>query len=241
MRRPLIGLTTYGEQAQFPGNEAYAAVLPMTYVRAVHAAGGRAVLIAEDEPGTDVLEHLDGVVFTGGADVSPDLYGQPAHPLTVARPARDASELPLMRAALDADLPLLAICRGMQLLSVASGGRLYQHLPDALGHEEHRPSDGRKYGTHAVRLAPGSLCHRILGDECAVNSRHHQGVADAGTLTVSGRVPGDVADGVELIETVEDPSRHFAVGVQWHPEDTDDRRLFVALVEAAARSRATLV
>lgn len=241
MHRPLIGLTTYGEQAKFPSNEAYAAVLPMTYVRAVHAAGGRAVLITEDDPGTDVLEHLDGVVFTGGADVSPDLYGEPAHPLTVARPARDAGELPLIRAAIEADLPLLAVCRGMQLMSVACGGRLYQHLPDVVGHEDHRPTDGRKYGTHPVRLVPGSLCHRILGDGCAVNSRHHQGVADPGTLTVSGRVPGDLAGGVELIETVEDPSRHFAVGVQWHPEDTDDLRLFVALVEAAARSRATLV
>jgi putative glutamine amidotransferase len=235
MTRPIIGLTTYGEQVKFGTNETFAAVLPMSYVRAVHGSGGRAVLITQDDAGTDVLGGLDGIIFTGGPDVSPSLYGAEPHERTVARPARDDAELPLMRAALAADLPTLAICRGMQLMAVAYGGRLFQHLPDVLGHEHHRPSSGPKYGRHDVRLVPGSLAHEILGDVCPVNSRHHQGVADAGRLTVTGRVPGEpVPGGDELIEVVEDPTRRFALGVQWHPEETDDRRLFVALVNACS-------
>jgi len=239
VRRPLIGLTTYGENLTFREYPHYVAALPMTYVRAVHAAGGRAVLITEDDPGTDVLDGLDGVIFTGGADVAPDLYGEVAHPKTGTRPARDALELPLMRAAIEADLPMLAICRGMQLMVVAYGGRLHQHLPDVLGHDDHGPA-GVEYGAHDVRFVPGTGVHQVLGDVCAVNSRHHQGIAAPGELTVAGRVPGEVVDGAELIEAVEDPSRRFALGVQWHPEATDDKRLFVALVEAATRSHIAL-
>ncbi len=254
MARPLIGLTTYGEQATFGTNETFAAVLPMSYVRAVHESGGRAVLITEDDAGTDVLAALSGIIFTGGPDLSPALYGEEPHERTVTRPPRDAAEMLLLRAALDADLPTLAICRGMQLMSVAYGGRLYQHLPDVLGHDRHRPAvlgddrhrpavlgddrhrppTGSRYGSHDVWLAPGSICRELLGEVCAVNSLHHQGVASIGTLTPTGRVPGEMVDGGELIEAVEDVTRRFAVGVQWHPEETDDRRLFVALVNAAA-------
>lgn len=236
MTRPVIGLTTYGEQAIFGTNETFAAVLPMSYVRAVHESGGRAVLITQDDPGTDVLAGLDGIILTGGPDVSPALYGETPHERTVTRPARDDAEMLLLRAALAADLPTLAICRGMQLMSVAYGGRLYQHLPDVLGHDRHRPTAGPRYGSHTVRLAAGSACHEILGATCAVNSLHHQGVADVGSLTPTGWVPEERVDGGELVETVEDPSRRFAIGVQWHPEETDDRRLFVALVAAAVRS-----
>jgi putative glutamine amidotransferase len=200
----------------------------MAYVRAVHAAGGRAVLIAPDDPGVDVLERLDALVLTGGSDVDPALYGEPVDGAVDIRPDRDRSELLLLRGALVADLPVLAICRGAQLMCVAYGGRLYQHLPDALGHDGHRPPHGVDFGEHPVRLAPGSACHTILGDRVTVNSLHHQGVADPGRLTPTGWSDGD-----DLIEAVEDPARRFAIGVQWHPEAGEDHRLFEALVVAA--------
>jgi len=209
-------------------------MLPMVYVRAVNESGGRAVLIPEDDPGIDILAALDGIIFTGGGDVTPSLYGAEPDPQTVAVPDRDAAEYLLMRAALDADLPLLAICRGMQLMAVASGGTLWQHLPDVLGHDRHRTQTEIRYTAHPVRLEPGSVIHKLLGDEVMVNSRHHQGVAALGSLVATGWTPGDtLPDGSELIEAVEDPSKRFALGVQWHPEDTGDRRLFEALVEAA--------
>ena len=238
MARPLIGLTTYGEQATFGTNDRFAAVLPMAYVHAVHASGGRAVLVTEDDPGTDILDELDGIILTGGPDVSPSLYGAEPHERTVTRPARDAAEMPLLRAALAADLPTLAICRGMQLMVAAYGGRLHQHLPDTIGHDRHRPQTGPPYGTHPVRFAPGSACHALLGPSTSVNSYHHQGVADVGRLTATGWVPDEIVPGgEELVETVEDTSRRFAIGVQWHPEDTDDFRLFAALVAAASTTR----
>jgi putative glutamine amidotransferase len=150
----------------------------------------------------------------------------------VARPARDEVEFVLLRAALDADLPVLAICRGMQLLAVASGGRLFQHLPDVLGHERHR--NGVTYGTHDVHFAPGSRAAAILGESRPVNSWHHQGVSDAGTLVATGWATGDkTPDGDELIEAVEDPAKRFVLGVQWHPEEMEDKSLFRAVVDAA--------
>jgi putative glutamine amidotransferase len=234
--RPLIGMTTYGEVVKLGAGDVYAAALPMSYVRAVHASGGRAVLVTEDDPGTDVLDALDGVVFTGGADVAPGLYGEEAHARTYTRPARDTSEMMLLRGALERNLPVLAICRGMQLMSVAYGGRLYQHLPDVLDHEKHRPAVG--YGSHDVRLAPGSACAAILGGRTSVNSLHHQGVASVGALVATGWAVDDEVDGVELVEVVEDPAKQFAIGVQWHPEQTNDWRLFAALVDAARTRRA---
>jgi putative glutamine amidotransferase len=237
--RPLIGLTTYAERARFGLQDTFSAVLSMTYVRAVHAGGGRAVLITPDDPGVDVLDSLDGIVFTGGADVEPAHYGEQPHPATYIRPDRDAAEMMLFRAALAADLPVLGICRGAQLMAVAAGGRLHQHLPDLLGHHNHRPAadpdqrGGRpRFGAHPVTLDPGSLAHKILGADLTVNSFHHQGVADPGWLTPTGWCPPD-----ELIEVVEDPARAFTIGVQWHPEDTDDSRLFAALAEAAREYR----
>jgi putative glutamine amidotransferase len=225
----VVGLTTYAEQARFGRNDAVAAVLPMSYVRSVHASGGRAVLITPDAPDLDVLDGLDAMIFTGGADVDPARYGEVPHPSTVVRPDRDAAELLLMRAAVDADLPVLAICRGMQLLTVMSGGALYQHLPEVLRGHTHRPVHGRGLGEHPVRLAPGSACGHILGGSAVVNSWHHQGVRDPGRLTPTGVCPDD-----GLIEAVEDPDRRFVVGVQWHPEEMADRRLFTALIAAAS-------
>jgi putative glutamine amidotransferase len=237
MARPLIGLTTYGQNARFGVNDIYAALLPMSYVRAVNASGGRAILIPEDDPGADVLDALDGIVFTGGGDVTPSHYGAAADPQTLPVGDRDAAELPLMRAALDADLPILAICRGMQALVVACGGTLHQHLPDVLRHDGHRSVTSEWYVSHSVRCEVGSAAEKLLGDELTVNSRHHQGVAELGSLVATGWAAGDrLPDGSELIEVVEDPTRRFVIGVQWHPEDTEDHRLFRALTEAAAGS-----
>ncbi|HTF10920.1 MAG TPA: gamma-glutamyl-gamma-aminobutyrate hydrolase family protein [Asanoa sp.] len=231
MSRPVIGLTTYAEEARFGLNDTFAAVLPLAYVQAVHNSGGRAVLITPDAPDVDALDGLDGIVFTGGSDVDPALYGARPHPTTQVKPERDAAEMLLLRAALAADLPLLAICRGMQLMTVACGGKLHQHLPDVLGHDHHRPTSGPKFGFHRVDLAPGSLARQLLGESVEVNSFHHQGVADPGKLTATGWCPED-----NLIEVVEDPALRFALGVQWHPEDTTDHRLFAALVGTASSS-----
>jgi putative glutamine amidotransferase len=243
----VIGLTTYGEQVRLGPGEQYVSALPMAYVRAVQASGGRAVLLPEDDPGTDVLEALDGIVFTGGADVSPAFYGETPHPATYLRPARDEAEMTLLRGALDRDMPVFAICRGMQLLTVAYGGRLYQHLPDVLGNDSHRPA-AAAYGSHDVRLAPGSVCAAMLGERTTVNSLHHQGIADVGSLTATGWAIADQSHGkgvpdtdgpgpAGLVEAVEDPSKSFVVGVQWHPEQTTDWRLFAGFIRAVRESR----
>jgi putative glutamine amidotransferase len=226
--RPVVGITSYVEQARWGVWDLPAVVLPFRYVGRVEAAGATAVVLPPSATrDAEVLDRLDAVVFAGGADLDPALYDQPAHePTAGLRPDRDAAEVPLMRAALDRDLPLLGICRGMQVLSVVSGGSLTQHLPDLVGHERHRPSPG-VYGHHGVHLAPGSIAHRLLGDEVSVPSYHHQGLASAGSLTVTGRADD------ESPEVVEDPSRRFALGVLWHPEAGDDLRLFEALVGAA--------
>jgi putative glutamine amidotransferase len=233
MGRPLIGLTTYAEAQRLSGRDVATVSIPTRYVEAVNASGGRAVLIPSDDAGEDVLDHLDGIVLCGGSDLGPQYYGEEPHPSVVlTRPVRDAAEMLFVRAALARDLPLLGVCRGLQVMVVACGGRLHQHLPDALGSDRHRPAGGPRHGQHAVRLLLGSLGQRVLGDEVGVNSFHHQGVADPGRLKATGWCPDD-----GLIEVVEDPDRTFALGVQWHPEDTTDHRVYAALVQAAAARR----
>jgi putative glutamine amidotransferase len=237
MRRPLIGLTAYAQQVQYGGNELLAGMLPMTYVKAVHATGGRAVLITPDDPDPDVLESLDGVLFSGGGDIDPANWGAEKHPATDIDPARDASELMLMKAALEMDLPTLGVCRGMQVMAVAAGGSLHQHLPDLIGHDRHRASPGTdplaaaasSYGRHDVTVQTGSQAHALLGSHLTVNSFHHQAVDDPGTFTATGWCPDD-----QVIEIIEDRRLTFALGVQWHPERTGDLRVFAALNEAAA-------
>jgi putative glutamine amidotransferase len=229
MGRPLIGLTTYAEVQRYGAGEMPSVCLPLRYVQAVNASGGRAVLIPSDDAGVDVLDHLDGLLLTGGSDVEPSRYGETPHETVVTRPERDAAEFLLLAAALERDLPVLGVCRGLQVMTVAYGGRLHQHLPDVLGAQRHRPTGAAGYGAHAVRVEAGTLSHKVLGEELSVNSFHHQGIADPGRLKATGWC---VEDG--LIEVAEDPAHRFVLGVQWHPEDTDDRRLFAALVEAAS-------
>ncbi len=238
MRRPLIGLTAYAQQVQYGHNDLMAGMLPMTYVKAVHATGGRAVLITPDDPDTDVLDSLDGIMFSGGGDVDPAYWRATKHPETDIDVARDASELMLMKAALERDLPVLGVCRGMQVMAVVTGGSLHQHLPDLIGHERHRAAGGTDplaasasaYGRHDVVLQPGSDAYALLGSQLTVNSFHHQAVDDPGTFTAVGWCPED-----RVVEVIEDRSRSFAMGVQWHPERTADLRVFAALNEAAAR------
>jgi putative glutamine amidotransferase len=230
--RPWIGVTTYAEDAQWGSRAGRVSLLPVGYAESVNRAGGRAVLVPTDDPGTDVLDRLDGLILAGGPDVDPAHYGEPPHPTTASSIERDTAELLLLRGAVERDLPLLGICRGMQLMAVAAGGRLHQHLPDLLGHTGHRPPSDPgtvpSYGEHTVRLRAGTRLHEILGDEVRVNSLHHQGVADPGRLIPAGWCPAD-----DLIEAAQWPDRAFALAVQWHPEDLPDGRLFAALVEAA--------
>jgi putative glutamine amidotransferase len=225
--RPVIGITSYVEPASWAvWHDQRAVILQWGYVEAVTAAGGRAVVLPPDGTDADVVEVLDGLVLAGGADIGPHLYGETPAPLTDPRPDRDAGEIALLRAALDRDLPVLGVCRGLQLMAAACGGTLHQHLPDVVGHEGHRPAPG-VYGTHGVRFAPGSRIAALMGADTEVNSYHHQGIADPGSLTVTGWAD----DGV--VEACEDPARRFALGVQWHPEAARDARLFEALVAAA--------
>ncbi|BFU42922.1 gamma-glutamyl-gamma-aminobutyrate hydrolase family protein [Krasilnikovia sp. MM14-A1004] len=226
--RPLIGVTTYVEPASWGvWHDLPTALVPHAYVEAVTLAGGRAVLLPPDDLDADVLRALHGLVLSGGADLGPQLYGAEPEPLTDTRPDRDCAELLLARAALERDLPVLGVCRGMQLLTVAAGGTLHQHLPDVLGHERHRPAPG-VYGTHTAAFTGGSRIAGLLGDDAEIHCYHHQGVADPGTLVVTGRA----TDG--LPESVEDPAHRFVLGVQWHPEVTRDKRLFGALIDAAS-------
>ena len=222
--RPIIGITSYVEPAAWGvWHNVPAALLPHSYVRAVEAAGGRAVVIPPDPSGAEIVRVLDGLVLAGGPDIDASRYGAPADPRTDnPRLERDAAEFALA----GADLPILGVCRGMQLLAIAFGGRLHQHLPDVVGHDKHRPAPG-EYGSHGARFVPGSLIDRVMEGDGEVNSYHHQGVADAGRLTVTGWAD----DGT--IEAVEDPSRPFLLGVQWHPEVDGDVRPFRALVDAA--------
>jgi putative glutamine amidotransferase len=225
---PVVGITAYVEPARWGVWDTRAVLIPEGYVRLVQEAGARPIVLPPSpDDAADLVRRLDGLVLAGGADIEPAHYGAPVHPATKTRPDRDSGELAVLAAALAADLPVLGVCRGMELLAVACGGTLTQHLPDVLGNERHQPSPG-VYGAHPARFAPGSWAAAIFGEVAEVNSYHHQAVDDPGTLTVTGWADDDV------IEAVEDPAHRFVLGVQWHPEEAGDVRPFAALVRAIA-------
>ena len=171
---------------------------------------------------------LDGLILSGGGDLDPALYGADAHPETdTPRPQRDHAELRLLEHALQRDMPVLAVCRGSQLLNVARGGDLVQHLPDDLGHERHKHEPGQ-FSDHDVRLDPGSRVGTLLGEHAPVKSHHHQGYGRIGTGL---REAAWADDGT--VEALEAPDKRFAVGVLWHPEEGEDFALFRALVDEA--------
>ena len=229
MRRPIVGITTYLTPARFGVWEEESALIPAVYVRAVEAAGGRALLVPPTMEGIEeTLDALDGLLFSGGSDLDPKLYGQESHAETDGVvPERDRAEIALLQAALERDMPVLAVCRGSQVLNVARGGDLVQHLPDVVGDEKHKHTPG-VFADHDVDLVSGTRVQQILGDHAPVKSHHHQGY---GQLGEGLREAARADDGT--IEALEDPSRRFALGVLWHPEAGEDFALFEALVEEA--------
>jgi putative glutamine amidotransferase len=241
MGRPVVGICTPLEHARWGAWQLDAFVLPRSFVDPVHRAGALALLLVPDralvENPDEVLDRVDGLLLAGGADVDPATYGAEPHPMTLdPDPGRDAFEIALVRRALQRDLPLLGICRGMQILNVARGGTLHQDLPELLGHEHHRRVPGNFDGAdHDVRLLAGSLAARVAREEHhATKSHHHQGVDRIGDgLRVTGWATID-----DLPEAIEEPTNRFALGVQWHPEADERSRLIAALVEEAAAVRA---
>ncbi len=236
-QRPVIGICTALVRANWGvWQEREAALLALSYIEAIQRAGGLAVMIPPDgsfEQGSDqILDLLDGLILAGGNDIDPASYGADRHPATLHLvPERDRSEFALAVRAVERDMPVLGICRGMQLINVAFGGTLSQHLPDELGHEEHRRTPGTFEGSdHDVRLTAGSLAARAAGEELhSTKSHHHQGIATVGDgLAVTGRSTID-----DLPEAIEAPARRFVLGVQWHPEADEQSRVVAAIVEQA--------
>jgi putative glutamine amidotransferase len=236
MSSPVIGLCTALEHARWSVWDTEAVLLPRSYVDAVQRAGGIALLLPPDPAAVDdpdrLLDLVDALLLAGGADIDPAAYGAEPHPETVGTvPERDAFELALTRRAIERDMPFLGICRGMQVMNVAHGGTLNQHLPDDYGHEDHRRSLGTfDNADHDVRLAPGSLAARVAREQVhGTKSHHHQGVERIGEgLEVTGWATLD-----DLPEAIESPANRFALGVQWHPEADETSPLIAALVDEA--------
>jgi len=231
--KPIIGITSYAEEVTWGAWVEAAALVPLSYIHAIERAGGRPFVVPPSEDSIEeTLAVLDGIVFSGGSDLDPGHYGADRHPETdEAREVRDRSELALLRAALERDMPVLAVCRGSQVLNVALGGDLVQHLPEIVGHERHRHEPGA-WSDHDVKLEPESRVGTLLGDRAPVKSHHHQGFGRIGEgLSESGWAE----DGT--VEALEDPSKRFALGVLWHPEEGEDMALFEGLVEEARRYR----
>ena len=235
MSGPVIGLSAYSEPAQWAVWQAPAVLLPEAYVRQVAAAGGIPVLLPPVPGVAEIVPRLDGLILTGGGDIEPGRYGEAPHPRTArVSEQRDAAELELLGAALDAGLPVLGVCRGMQLLNVARGGTLRQHLAEDTGHA---PQPGT-YGSHPVRVAAGTRLAAILDDGrdgLHVPTAHHQAIGELGDgLAATAWAEDGVIEAVEL-GADGDP---FVLAVQWHPEVSTDHRLITALV-AAASARAS--
>jgi putative glutamine amidotransferase len=231
MTTPLIGLTTYREDAAWGVWQQRADILPTQYADAVEGTGGVPVLlppVGQEGAADAVVARLDGLVISGGADVDPSAYGAAPHARTAAwRPDRDAWERALLDAAEAAGLPVLGVCRGMQVMAVHAGGTLVQHLPDLIGDERHSPG-GDEFGAVEVTTEAGSRVATLIGDRLSVNCHHHQSVESH-----PGYLPAAyAADGT--LEAMEQPGDRFCVGVQWHPETAADVGLLVGLVRAAA-------
>jgi len=230
--RPLIGLSTYREHARWGVWDQPADLLPTGYADAVAAAGGVPVLLPPttpyDEAATAAVARLDGLVISGGADVSPERYGEQPHERTTQwRDDRDAWELALLDAADEALLPVLGVCRGMQVMAVHAGGALAQHVPDLVGHHDHNPAPGA-FGATAVSLAEGSRLASLVGTTLTVHCHHHQSVRDHPGFTAAAWSE----DGI--LEAIEAPGDRLCVAVQWHPEVAADAGLFRGIVEAAS-------
>lgn len=228
MAKPVIGITTYLTRASWGAWDLEAALVPADYVRGVERAGGTPLLVPPGADADATLDVVSGLVFSGGSDLDPQLYGADAHPETsgVVR-ERDDFELTLMQAALARDMPILAICRGSQVLNIALGGDLEQHVPDRVQAATHKQVNGT-FAEHDVSVEDGTRLASLLGDRHDVKSHHHQGFGNLGAgLREAARAP----DGT--LEAVEDPTRRFTLGVLWHPEAGEDLKLFEALIEEA--------
>jgi putative glutamine amidotransferase len=226
---PLIGITAYGERAAYGVWDHDAVLLPRTYTDSVIAAGGVPVLLPPRAAAAAAVDRLDAVVLAGGPDVDPARYGaEPAVHTGMPRAERDAAELAVLGRALELGKPVLAVCRGLQVLNVGLGGTLEQHVPNVVGHEGHNPQPG-VFGRTEITFDAGSRVGDALGASIFGQCHHHQAIARlADGLTVTGWAPDGTVEAVEL-------SGHpFVVGVQWHPEQ-DDPRIFAALVAAVCR------
>ena len=234
MAKPVVGITTYLTRAAWGAWDLDAALVPAAYVRSVVRAGGAPLLVPPGAAIEETLDAVDALIFSGGSDLDPELYGEDAHAETtgVVR-ERDDFELALMQAALARDLPLLAICRGSQVLNVALGGDLEQHVPDRVASDVHKQTPG-VFADHDVDVLAGTKLASIVGDRSDVKSHHHQGY---GELGAGLREAARAADGT--IEALEDPGRRFTLGVLWHPEEGADLALFEALVAEATEFRKT--
>ena len=226
--KPVIGVTCFCRDTVYGNWHRNAAILPSAYISMIEKAGGIPLIIPPAGDMTQILDLIDGLDVSGGPDICPSTYGEePGEMTTEFYPNQDKTEMGLIGEAIARDTPFLGVCRGMQMMSVMHGGRLYQHLDTTPGHEGHGGFDGVET-RHGVSATEGSLLANIMGTSIDANSTHHQGVADAGDLTVTG-----IADHDGLIEAVERPDKRFCLGVQWHPERTGHDVLYSGLVEAA--------
>jgi putative glutamine amidotransferase len=241
--RPVIGISTYAEQARWGSWDTPSILLPRRYADSVTRAGGIPVLLPSVPGAEHAAMRLDGLILAGGGDIDPAVFGAQAHPQTGGvRPDRDAAEFGLALAALAHGLPLLGICRGLQVLNVALGGTLHQDLPALVGHDGHSPVEGG-YGSHPVTIAPGSRLAGVLGAAAPgsaqpagipVPTHHHQAIDRlGGGLVATAWTEDGVIEAVELAESGRLVPA-FAMAVQWHPEVGEDPSLFHALVAAAA-------
>jgi putative glutamine amidotransferase len=235
MARPAVGICAAVEQARFGPWDELASLVPHSYPVAVQRSGGLALMLPPDpvaqESPAELLDRLDALVVAGGSDVDSDSYGGGRHAETKnTNPDRDRFEIALTKEALKRDMPVLGICRGMQIMNVAAGGTLEQHLPERTGTDLHRPPDPGNWAEHEIRLEPDSLVARAAGvNRFPGKSHHHQGVDELGSgFEITGWAVDD-----DTVEAIELPDRTFALGVLWHPEEDSTDRIIPALIKRA--------